>query len=236
MLYRKNISYACAVVALSVSAGSALAADLPPPPPPPVHIVQEEGSCFYASVGASYVTHERPRVYKNNVIVPWAGSNAIGEKLSDTGAIDFGVGCRVTDNLRVEFNGGYRFDSNLEDSFNSLNADVSTFTGIVNAWWDIYDFGGWKPYVGGGMGVAVHNIDASAPAGSTGDRTDATFAWQVGAGVGIDVTDNLTLDIGYRLSDLGVPSGPGAAPFYVDDFYSHEFRLGLRYDFGGGTW
>ena len=130
-------------------------------------------------------------------------------------------------------NGGYRFDSNLRDGFNSLDAEVSTFTGMVNAWWDIYDLGGWKPYIGGGVGFAHHTISASAPVGSTGKADDTTFAWQIGAGVGIDVTDNLTVDIGYRFTDLGRPQGPGASPFYVDDFYSHEFRIGLRYDFDG---
>ena len=147
--------------------------------------------------------------------------------------IDAGVGCRITDNLRVEFNTGYRFDANLRDGFNSLNADVGTFTGMTNVWWDIYDIGGWKPYVGGGMGVAISHVDSSLPVGSTGSRWDASFAWQVGAGLGIDVTDNLTLDIGYRFSDLGRPQSDGGAPFYIDDYYTHEFRVGLRYDFGG---
>ncbi len=232
MLYRKSLSYACAAVALSVSAGSALAADLPPPPPPPVTVVEDEGSCFYVSVGASYVSHERPRVYKN-AAGPWLSPNALGESLADTGAVDWGAGCRITDNLRVEYNGGYRFQAHLKDGFNSLDADVSTLTGIASVWWDIYDLGGWKPYIGGGMGVALHNVDSNLPAGSTGDRWDATFAWQIGAGVGIDVTDSLTVDLGYRFTDLGRPQSAGATPFYIDDFYSHEFRVGLRYDFGG---
>ncbi|MEM7425658.1 MAG: acyloxyacyl hydrolase [Pseudomonadota bacterium] len=232
MLYRKSLSYACAVLALSVSAGSALAADLPPPPPPPVTVIEEEGSCFYVNVGASYVTHERPNVYKN-AAGPWLSPNALGEDMNDTGAVDWGVGCRVIENVRVEFNAGYRFESRLVDGFNSLDADVSTFTGMTNVWWDIYDLGGWKPYIGGGIGVAVHTVDSSLPAGSTGNRTTANFTWQVGAGVGIDVTDNLTVDLGYRFTDLGRPQSAGATPFYIDDFYSHEFRIGLRYDFDG---
>ena len=83
MLYRKSLSYACAALALSVSAGSALAADLPPPPPPPVSVIEEEGSCMYASIGGSYIIHERPRVYKNSA-GPWLTANALGEDLDDT--------------------------------------------------------------------------------------------------------------------------------------------------------
>ena len=233
MLNRKSLSYACAALALSVSAGGALAADLPPPPPPPVTVIEEEGSCMYASIGGSYVFHERPRVYKNSAVAPWLTANALGEDLDDTGAIDWGVGCRVTDNLRVEFNMGYRFQAGLVDGFNSLDADVSSFTGMVNAWWDIVDVGGWKPYVGGGIGVAAHTIESRLPAGSDGTKTDPQLTWQIGAGIGIDVTENLTLDIGYRFTDLGRPQSDGDQHFYVDDFYSHEFRVGLRYDFDG---
>ncbi len=231
MVNRIKLSCACAVLALAVSGGTAVAADLPPPPPPPVEVVERGDSCFYFSVGGGYVTHERPRVYKNTAVLPF-GTNAVGEKFDDTGSIDVGIGCRVVDGLRLEFNGTYRFESDLTSS-NGLAADYSAFSGMWNAWWDIANVGGFKPYIGGGVGFAVHKIDASGPVGSTGNRTDTTLAWQVGAGVGIDVTENLTVDVGYRFTDLGLSQGPGATPFYIDDNFSHEFRIGLRYDFNG---
>lgn len=231
MVNRIKLSCAAAVLALAVSGGTALAADLPPPPPPPVEVIASGDSCFYASVGGSYVTHERPRVYKNTA-GPWGQPNAEGERFDDTGAIDAGIGCRVADGLRLEFNAGYRFENDLTGT-NGLAADYSAFTGMWNAWWDITNIGGVKPYVGGGVGFAVHQIDSSLPVGSTGSRTDTTLAWQVGAGVGIDVTDNLTVDIGYRFTDLGLAQSAGATPFHIDDNFSHEFRIGLRYDFNG---
>lgn len=231
MVNRIKLSCAAAVLALAVSGGTALAADLPPPPPPPVEVVESGDSCFYVSAGGSYVTHERPRVYKNTAVLPF-GLNAIGETHDDTGAVDVGIGCRVVDGLRLEFNGTYRFESDLTSS-NGLDADYSAFTGMWNAWWDITDIGGVKPYVGGGVGFAVHSIDSSLPVGSDGKRTDTTLTWQVGAGVGIDVTDDLTVDIGYRFTDLGLAQSAGPTPFYINDNYSHEFRIGLRYDFNG---
>ncbi len=231
MVNRIKLSCAAAVLALAVSGGTALAADLPPPPPPPVEVVSSDDSCFYVSVGGSYVTHERPRVYKNTA--GFGGQpNAEGERHGDTGSIDAGIGCRVADGLRLEFTGSYQFESDLT-STNGLNADYANFTGMFNAWWDIANIGGFTPYVGGGVGFAVHQIDSTAPVGSTGDRTDTTLAWQVGAGVGIDVTDNLTVDIGYRFKDLGLAQSAGVSPFYIDDNFSHEFRIGLRYDFNG---
>ncbi len=230
MVNRIKLSCAAAVLALAVSGGTALAADLPPPPPPPVEVVESE-SCFYASVGGSYITHERPRVYKNTAVLP-LGLNATGENFNDTGSIDAGIGCRVVDGLRIEFNGTYRFETDLTGT-NGLDAEYSNFTGMFNAWWDIANIGGFKPYIGGGVGFSVHHTDSTLPLGSDGSRTDTTMAWQLGAGVGIDVTDNLTVDIGYRFTDLGVAQSAGPTPFYIDDNYSHEFRIGLRYDFNG---
>ena len=49
----------------------------------------------------------------------------------------------------------------------------------------------------------------------------------------VGVTDNLTLDIGYRFTDLGRPQSDGNDHFFIDDFYAHEIRVGLRYDFDG---
>ena len=231
MLNRKSLSCACATLALTLSAGSAIAADLPPPPPPPVEVV--ETGCFYVSAGASYISNQRPRVYKNGIGGAWGGTEALGESFSDTGAIDVGVGCAIISQLRTEFNLGYRFQSHLRDSFNSLDADVSTFTGMANLWWDIYDFGGWTPYVGGGVGFNVHDIRSRAPVpDAIGNTTDTTFAWQVGGGFGIDVTDNLVIDVGYRYTDHGRPRSAGFNPFFIDKFRSHEVRLGLRYHFG----
>ena len=172
------------------------------------------------------------RGYTRITAVPPFSPNATNERSEDTGAIDLGIGCRVIDSVRIEFNGGYRFKTDYT-SDDPLDADVESFTGMVNAWWDVYGVGGWKPYVGGGIGFAVHDINSRAPFGSHGSATDATFAWQLGAGVGIDVTDHLTLDIGYRFTDLGRPEGPGATRSNIDDFQSHEFRVGLRYDFDG---
>ncbi|NNF76727.1 MAG: porin family protein [Rhizobiales bacterium] len=230
MVNRIKLSCACAVLALAVSGGTSLAADLPPPPPPPVEVVEGD-SCFYVSAGGSYITHERPRVYKNTA-GPWGQPNADNEDFTDTGAIDAGIGCRVADGLRLEFNAGYRFENRLT-SPSGLDADYSAFTGMWNAWWDITNIGGFKPYVGGGVGFAVHRTDSALPVGSTGKRTDTTMTWQVGAGIGIDVTDNLTVDVGYRFTDLGLASSAGATPYFIDDNYSHEFRIGLRYDFNG---
>jgi len=62
------------------------------------------------------------------------------------------------------------------------------------------------------------------------------------AGVGWQVTDRVTLDLGYRYLDMGkAESGHiDTAGFWnpkvrLDDLTAHELKFGLRFAFGGGT-
>ncbi len=61
------------------------------------------------------------------------------------------------------------------------------------------------------------------------------------AGIGWQVTDRAVLDIGYRYMDYGkaqsgkVDSAGFVNPVVrIDDMTAHEFKVGLRYHFGGG--
>ena len=61
------------------------------------------------------------------------------------------------------------------------------------------------------------------------------------AGVGIQLTERTTLDIGYRYLDMGkaksgiIDSAGFANPkVRIDDLAAHEFKVGLRFAFGGG--
>jgi len=74
------------------------------------------------------------------------------------------------------------------------------------------------------------------------------FAWNIGAGVGFDLTENWTLDAGYRFVGLGsvkTKTGPlevggdlfdgtiidGRGHGKTKNLYQHQFALGLRYTF-----
>jgi opacity protein-like surface antigen len=61
------------------------------------------------------------------------------------------------------------------------------------------------------------------------------------AGVGYQITDRMTVDFGYRYLDMGkAESGTiDSAGFTnprvrIDDLAAHEFKVGIRYSFGGG--
>jgi opacity protein-like surface antigen len=61
------------------------------------------------------------------------------------------------------------------------------------------------------------------------------------AGVGYQLSDRAVLDFGYRYIDLGkATSERSDTAFFVNprvvirDMDAHEFKVGLRYHFGGG--
>jgi opacity protein-like surface antigen len=80
------------------------------------------------------------------------------------------------------------------------------------------------------------------------DRTQGSVAYALMAGVGYDLSPSAKLDLGYRYINLGkvrqyvfdCTGGPGVAGTCGDylnhtRIHAHEFRLGLRYMFGGAT-
>ena len=127
---------------------------------------------------------------------------------------------------------------------------IDSKTLFLNFYFDIDTGTIFTPYIGAGLGVHNAALDYNFKSGRYSipeTRTsDWKFAWNVGAGVGVRVTQNLTLDLGYRYSDLG--SFGMTAGLYKDDYNNsstwrekeehfdydlkaHEVLLGLRYTF-----
>ena len=88
-----------------------------------------------------------------------------------------------------------------------------------------------------GVGVGVANLDADTQESATrGSGNEYNFAWQVGAGLGYQLTDRVNLAVGYRYIDPGtakyrlrgngVPQGSNS--FFKLDPEIHEARATLR--------
>ena len=141
------------------------------------------------------------------------------------------------------------FAFKVKDTYNHKFAtELSIYSAMLNIYYDIDTGTKFTPYVGGGIGVAhlknKSKVAGSTPAGAldiSSSESETNFAWNIGAGVSYALTDNLSLDAGYRYTDYGNVkesvsqqiSGLGA-PLNVDgkfDVTSHEFLLGARYAF-----
>ncbi len=84
------------------------------------------------------------------------------------------------------------YRSNLDENWSVMG----------NLWIDLYcnDYLAW--YLGGGTGVSSANLSTNDTQVS-GRASDEAFAWQVGTGLLMNISDNCELDLGYRYVDLG---------------------------------
>lgn len=130
---------------------------------------------------------------------------------------------------------------------------INRYPLLVNAYVDLGSFGGLHPYVGAGVGAAIlrmkYNRHELRSDGMTtydvnftdqftgqsvrmtnelnGTKSKTNFAYALMAGVGYDIADGLTLDVGYRYLNMGKVKVPGATT--NAKLQEHEARVGLRY-------
>lgn len=109
---------------------------------------------------------------------------------------------------------------------------------MLNAYYDINTCTRWTPYIGAGMGVSMLKFTAKdMRSGLKMSEKSYNFAWQLGAGVTYDLTQNIALDAGYRYIDSGaavarkqIETGQPAAKEKFDTA-AHEIYFGARYTF-----
>ncbi len=125
------------------------------------------------------------------------------------------------------------------------HTDITSYTLMLNFYKDLGTYRGFTPYVGAGVGAAYNIADEFYFTENPnllnrirGDR-DLSFAWALMAGVGYQVSDRTTLDVGYRYLDLGEAGSENVdnlnfynPRFNIDDITAHEVKVGLRYSFG----
>ena len=111
---------------------------------------------------------------------------------------------------------------------------------FLNVYYDIETCTDFIPYIGGGLGYArLRNSAYLVDDNQGGTDKEENLAWNVGLGLGYSVTENITLDLGYRYTDYGriknnvaqETSGVSVSSRAKYDITSHEVSLGLRYNF-----
>lgn len=146
------------------------------------------------------------------------------------------IGSNLTENLRGEVEFAFQtYDvDNVDENGSTTDASsgkVDSYFLLANLWRE-FDFGGFRPYVGGGVGMALLdadlNFDSDRIAG-----TDVALAAQLGSGVRFDVSDRLTIDAGYRFkAAVGVlTEGVGADEHGSATHYSHVGQIGAAWKF-----
>ena len=110
----------------------------------------------------------------------------------------------------------------------SAGGETSCLAVLLNGYYDFTNNSGFTPFVSAGIGYAKVEVDDFSVLGTLiGSADDKVFAYQIGAGVGFAVSEEVTLDFKYRFfgtadADLGATE---------TEFASHNFYVGLRLSF-----
>lgn len=113
-----------------------------------------------------------------------------------------GVGYQINDNLRTDLRGDWAGLGNSDSSFTTV---------LGNVYFDIPTDTIITPYLGAGLGYGW--------AETTGGDDDGV-AFGLMAGVEVNLTDNLSADVGYRYRQI-----------LSEDVYDHQALMGLRFSF-----
>lgn len=115
----------------------------------------------------------------------------------------------------------------------SGSGDVSSLGFMANAFKDFEIGDGWQFNIGGGIGYAIVSInDASVGGVPLADDDDWVFAYQLGTGIGYQMSPTTTLSLDYRYFATVDPefSAVDGIPFEAE-YDSHVIRIGVRFNF-----
>lgn len=227
---------------------------------PSLAFAQSQDAGWYLRGNAGYGIHEDTNVT----------DDILGDVESEgNGAFSVGAGYDFGNNWRLELDGATLFsDAGAIGQQPATFAKLRTNSLFVNALYDFSDFGRWEPYIGAGIGfiesdasIVAHDFVTGGalvrnPACNGGalvmgqartcdvSDSDSGIGWQLLAGLGYAITDNLTWDTQYRYFDAGSADFDGQSfngvtnigtPINVglDDVGGHMLLSGFRYRFGG---
>lgn len=166
----------------------------------------------------------------------------------DTGLVSLGIGTRVEEQVRLEGLLSYRSPMGIDGTDgagNIISGEVGSMSAMLNLYYDISEAHEWlgsdviTPYVGAGIGVSMLDTDSMTTGGNTERGTQVyNLTYAAMAGLASKISEQITLDIGYRFINLGqyeqdgsFTNGSGTTATKYDDLLAHEFRAGLRFQF-----
>jgi opacity protein-like surface antigen len=219
-------------------------------------LIASPGHCYFrADVGYSWSRNPDVTFTQTDPATSVFLTEAASASMDDAWLVGGGFGCGsgfrgLRGELMLDWRGDRDIDGTLAlPSGAAFTTNVQTWTLMFNAYYDLMQIGALTPYVGAGVGLAYNDLGSVTFSGDpnlvnplNGDDK-WSLAWSLMAGVGYQISHRVTLDLGYRYIDMGdvkssrVDSSgfSGNPPLRVEDLTAHEFKVGLRFAFGGGA-
>ena len=159
--------------------------------------------------------------------------------------------------LRAEAEFGWNSDFTDDNDFpfeitnlytHNYETTTSIYDAMLNFYYDINTGTKFVPFVNAGIGYAHIKTSSLSTGEALGitinveqDSIADNFAWNVGAGLAYNLSENIALDIAYRYTNYGTVKDDAAKTIpnlgkklYLDgefDISSHEVMIGARYKF-----
>lgn len=160
--------------------------------------------------------------------IGWLAGVAVGASFTDNlrGEVELSTGSLGLTDVTITGN----VDPADDDTYAVTDGSASTTYLLANLWFDIETGSGFTPYLGGGIGAAYVSAEGGLPVGDV-DLSGWGLAYQVGAGVKVDVADNIALDLGYRWKAVVDAELEGGGDDAVVNLGSHVVQAGLTFGF-----
>lgn len=180
-----------------------------------------------------------------------AGRNGTNRSttIDDAAFVTAGVGMPLDTNIRGDLTITYRDSmdiSGIDGIGNSVNGDVDSIDTMLSLYYDfkqVHDLVGsnkFTPYLGVGLGLSYLSASDLKTTGQAteNDAYSIDLSYAGMAGITADLSDALSIDVGYRVINLGqfehdgtFSDGTRSTATEYDDLLSHELRAGIRLHF-----
>ncbi len=143
------------------------------------------------------------------------------------------VGYKVSSNIRAELEGTYILRG---ETYGTITGNLNTLRIMANGYLD-FDIGSAvKPYLGAGLGMSFMKSDhVNNNAFFYNPQTANVFTYMVGTGITYGLSDNFSLDVGYRFvlaQDAEFTlSGQAVQTIHKHSIAEHNAQVGVKMAF-----
>ena len=221
--WNRTLLVACALFAGPVTGAAAASFRYPPEPvvAVPSAVPIPDYSAWYLRGDIGFAFNEDPDMRRG-------GTGFTGTGMDENWSIGGGIGYYFRDNIRGDVTIEHRLDTDVTGT-NPVTAtrsvaELNSTVALANLYYDFRGRDHFSPYVGAGLGFTLNEML---------DDDNVDLAAALMAGFSYRLREGWLFDAGYRFLYLGeaqTESTGTTGALSVDEIYSHELRIGFRYE------